>query len=90
MLNRLATLIAIIGPLAAALLWAQSHFASATDLRRVEQQTVQTIQAIRAQIITDQLNDLEAKKQMNPQGYTKYDAIRQKDLERQWEAIKDD
>ena len=52
-----------------------------------EQQTVQTIQNLQQQIVADELNKLEAKEQLDPQGLTRYDEVRKKQLERQWEQM---
>ena len=81
----IGTTIAIIGVLSGAWFFVDDYFAHADDVQAGQQQTIRTINDLRAQIIKNELNQLEAKIQYNLA--TKYDKVRKKQLEREWEQL---
>lgn len=91
---KLSTVLALITSLAGGWMYLESHFALASDLethqeytKQVEQSTVKTIKDLRIQIIADQLNEIDMKENLSPNGLTKWDKIRQESLKRQWEMM---
>jgi len=70
-------------------LWVDARYAKAADLEKLEVQTVNTMRDFRVQQMVRELNGLEVKETTD--GLTKYDELRQKQLERDLELeIKSD
>lgn len=92
--GKVSALVSVITALYGAWFFMEDHFALADDLaatqvyaRQVESNSIQTIKDLRIQMISEQLNDLDAKEKFSAGGLTSWDTVRKINLQRQWELL---